>query len=101
VYFRCAAGPSPRPCRPVSTQEITSKSSQGLRLLSLAEDLDPLWKTEGEKLELMRSGIKFVSLSSRCWGLSKLAFPKFDVTEVHEVEQNADLHKISVVAACS
>ena len=60
---------------PVSTQEIISKSSQGLRLLSLAEGVDPLWKTEDEKLELMRSGIKFVSLLSRYWGLSNLPFP--------------------------
>ncbi|KAF5383551.1 hypothetical protein D9615_003535 [Tricholomella constricta] len=50
--------------------EIVVKSSQGLRLLSLAEGVDPVWKTEDEKLELMRAGINF-----------------FDVTEVYELEQ--------------
>jgi leucyl aminopeptidase len=87
---------------PISTQEIINKSSQGLRLLSLAEGVDPIWKSEAEKIELMRSGIKFVGLFSPCWGVSKLPFPQFDVTEVYELEQNSgNLHETSTVAACS
>jgi leucyl aminopeptidase len=55
---------------PVTHDEIVSKSSNGLRLLSLAEDAEPIWKTEDEKLELMRAGVHF-----------------FDVTDVYELEQ--------------
>ncbi|KAG5637291.1 hypothetical protein H0H81_005086 [Sphagnurus paluster] len=54
----------------ISPDEIAVKSGEGLRLLSLAEDVEPVWKTEDEKLELMRAGIKF-----------------FDVTEVYDQEQ--------------
>jgi bacterial leucyl aminopeptidase len=48
-----------------SPEDIVLKSCQGLRLLSLAEGADPIWKTEDDRLELMRSGIKFVSLHPR------------------------------------
>jgi leucyl aminopeptidase len=46
----------------ISPSEIATKSAQGLRLLSLAEGAEPVWKTEDEKLELMRARIQFVSL---------------------------------------
>jgi leucyl aminopeptidase len=49
----------------VSHAELQSKSSQGLRLLSLEENADPVWKTEDEKLELMRAHVNFVRFS-RC-----------------------------------
>ena len=45
---------------PLSTSEIETKAGQGLRLLSLSETEDPVWKTEDEKLELMRQFVKFV-----------------------------------------
>jgi leucyl aminopeptidase len=48
----------------ISHEEIVTNSSEGLRLLSLTEGADPVWKTENEKLELLRSGIKFVSPKS-------------------------------------
>lgn len=40
--------------------EFGSKVAQGLRLLSLEEGAAPIWKTEDEKLELLRSGANFV-----------------------------------------
>jgi leucyl aminopeptidase len=47
---------------PISNSEIKAKAAQGLRLLSLAEGVEPVWKTEDEKLALMRAGKKFVSI---------------------------------------
>jgi bacterial leucyl aminopeptidase len=46
---------------PFTHVEIESKASQGLRLLRLSEDSEPVWKTEDEKLELLRVKTKFVS----------------------------------------
>ena len=45
---------------PIAHDEIVSNIDKGLRLLSLAENEDPVWKTEDEKLDLMRQGVKFV-----------------------------------------
>ncbi len=45
---------------PISHDEIAEKSSQGLRLLSLGENIEPVWKSEDEKLDLMRKGVQFV-----------------------------------------
>lgn len=67
---------------PISHNEIVDKSAQGLRLLSLAEGAEPVWKTEDEKLELMRARIKF-----------------FDVTEVYELEKTFPTSKEISVAA--
>jgi leucyl aminopeptidase len=55
---------------PIAVSEVNDKAAQGLRLLSLGDDVEPIWKTEDEKLELMRAGTKF-----------------FDVTETYELEQ--------------
>ncbi|KAJ2929467.1 hypothetical protein H1R20_g7626, partial [Candolleomyces eurysporus] len=55
--------------RPIATSEIAAKSAQGLRLLSLAEGEDPVWKTEAEVLDLLRAGKNF-----------------FDVTDTYELE---------------
>lgn len=52
---------------PISHSEIEEKSSEGLRLLSLAEGEEPVWKSEDEKLELMRAGVNFVSPKSNRW----------------------------------
>ncbi|KAF6753089.1 Zn-dependent exopeptidase [Ephemerocybe angulata] len=57
------------PVVPLSTTDIKAKSAQGLRLLTLAEGVAPVWKTESEVLDLIRGGKKF-----------------FDVTETYEVE---------------
>ncbi|KAK7045698.1 hypothetical protein VNI00_007531 [Paramarasmius palmivorus] len=57
--------------RTVSHEEIEENVAQGLRLLTLSDDSDPVWKTEEEKLELKRQHIPF-----------------FDVTDVYEDEQN-------------
>ncbi|EEB91933.1 hypothetical protein MPER_09634, partial [Moniliophthora perniciosa FA553] len=57
--------------RVVPHDEIEANVAQGLRLLTLADDADPVWKTEEEKLELKRQDVPF-----------------FDVTEVYENEQN-------------
>lgn len=45
---------------PISHSEIQAKTSQGLRLLSLEDGADPVWKSEDEKLELMRAETQFV-----------------------------------------
>jgi leucyl aminopeptidase len=53
--------------------EFKSKAAQGLRLLSLEDGAEPVWKTEDEKLDLIRTQTNF-----------------FDVTEVYEVDQARD-----------
>jgi bacterial leucyl aminopeptidase len=47
---------------PISHDEIVTKSAAGLRLLSLEEGAEPVWKTEDEKLELMRAKVNFVRI---------------------------------------
>ncbi|KAH9847040.1 Zn-dependent exopeptidase [Lenzites betulinus] len=54
---------------PIGPDELTDMAVKGYRLLSLAEGVPPVWKTEEEKLELMRSNVRF-----------------FDVTEVYDQE---------------
>lgn len=67
---------------PLTSSEIQEKSDAGLRLLSLDENAAPVWKSEDEKLELMRQGVHF-----------------FDVTEVYELEQSAPKRK-AVAVTC-
>ncbi|KAF9006071.1 aminopeptidase [Cyathus striatus] len=62
---------------PISHKEIVEKSAASFRLLKFAEDADPVWKSEDDKLELMRAGVRF-----------------FDVTEVYELEQLSPAAKI-------
>lgn len=45
---------------PITPDEIAAKSSQGYRLLSIVDGEDPVWKTEDEKLQLMREEVQFV-----------------------------------------
>jgi len=40
--------------------EVRENSAKGLRLLGLAKGAEPVWKTENEKLELLRSHVHFV-----------------------------------------
>ncbi|KAJ7932879.1 Zn-dependent exopeptidase [Mycena leptocephala] len=49
---------------PITHDEIEANSTQGLRLLSLEEGVDPVWKTEDEKLELMRAGVQFFDVTN-------------------------------------
>ncbi|KAF9459297.1 hypothetical protein BDZ94DRAFT_1239317 [Collybia nuda] len=51
----------------ISEIELKANTAKGLRLISLEDGVDPVWKTEDEKLELMRAHRNF-----------------FDVTEVYE-----------------
>ncbi|KAI0705564.1 Zn-dependent exopeptidase [Earliella scabrosa] len=55
---------------PISNEELAEMTAKGYRLLDLAEDADPVWKTEEEKLELLRADVRF-----------------FDVTEVYDPEE--------------
>jgi len=52
ISLTCAA--------PVSHEEITKNSSNGLHLLQFTEDGEPVWKTEEEEFELKRKGVNFV-----------------------------------------
>lgn len=47
----------------ISKAELRGNTAKGLRLISLEDGIDPVWKTEDEKLELMRAFVKFVSFS--------------------------------------
>ncbi|TFL04352.1 aminopeptidase [Pterulicium gracile] len=55
---------------PLTHSEIQQKASQGLRLLSLAEAEEPVWRTEDQRLQLIRAGTTFI-----------------DVTETYELEK--------------
>ncbi|KAI0643932.1 Zn-dependent exopeptidase [Trametes meyenii] len=55
---------------PITPAELVDKAAKGYRLLSLAEGAEPVWKTEEEKLELLRADVHF-----------------FDVTEVYDAEE--------------
>ncbi|KAL0954970.1 hypothetical protein HGRIS_003900 [Hohenbuehelia grisea] len=67
---------------PVSHSEITAKAAQGLRLLSLSEDSEPVWRTEEQMFDLIRQNINF-----------------FDVTETYELERNMAKSKLKAFAA--
>lgn len=47
---------------PISTQQLESVAAKGYRLLDLQPGVEPVWKTEEEKLELLRQGVHFVCL---------------------------------------
>jgi leucyl aminopeptidase len=56
---------------PVSSSELKEKAASGLRLLSIKDSADPVWKTEDEMIELKKAKINF-----------------FDVTETYELEKS-------------
>ncbi|KAI0634037.1 Zn-dependent exopeptidase [Trametes polyzona] len=60
---------------PVAPKELADMAAKGYRLLSLAEGAEPVWKTEEEKLELLRSKVHF-----------------FDVTEVYDPKEENSAH---------
>ncbi|KAG8927349.1 hypothetical protein FRC02_008266 [Tulasnella sp. 418] len=47
----------------ISPNEIRIKSSRGLRLISLSEDAKPVWKSEDEVLELIKSDTGFMDVT--------------------------------------
>ncbi|PIL29245.1 hypothetical protein GSI_09294 [Ganoderma sinense ZZ0214-1] len=57
---------------PISTQQVQGVAAKGYRLLDLQPGVEPVWKTEEDKLELLRQGVHF-----------------FDVTEVYDPEEAA------------
>lgn len=67
---------------PISSSEIEANAAKGLRLLSLEEGEDPVWKTESEVFELLRAKKNF-----------------FDVTETYELEQEIAAKGASARAA--
>lgn len=46
--------------RPITSLEIAAKSGQGLRLVSLEEGTDPVWKTEADIFALIKAKKHFV-----------------------------------------
>ena len=48
---------------PIDTQEIERQSAEGLSLLRLGPDVDPVWKTEEEKWELKKASVRFVDVT--------------------------------------
>ncbi len=47
---------------PATTQELADMAAKGYRLLNLEEGAAPVWKTEEEKLDLLRDKVHFVSV---------------------------------------
>lgn len=74
---------------PISRDELVENSAKGLRLLQLSEDGLPVWKTDDEVLQLLRSGARFVGFIHPSVLIS-LTFFKFDVTETYEIQQELD-----------
>ncbi|KAG6839681.1 hypothetical protein C0991_012600 [Blastosporella zonata] len=63
----------------VTHTELAESKAKGLRLLSLESGADPIWKTEDERNELLRSDVEFV-----------------DPDPSHQAEINALIPKISI-----
>lgn len=61
-FFFAAAVFSAACAAPVTTQELAVMAAKGYRLLDLEEGAAPVWKTEEEKLELLRANVHFVSI---------------------------------------
>ena len=53
---------------PISNEELADKAAKGYRLLQFTEGADLVWKTEEEKLELMKQEVHFVGwmAGNRC-----------------------------------
>ncbi|KAG6845130.1 hypothetical protein H0H87_000366 [Tephrocybe sp. NHM501043] len=47
----------------ITHTELAENKAKGLRLLSLQPDVDPIWKTENEKLELKRRDVNFMDVT--------------------------------------
>ncbi|GLB43296.1 putative peptidase M28 family protein [Lyophyllum shimeji] len=66
----------------VSEAELQENTAKGLRLISLEEGVDPVWKTEDDKLALKRARVNF-----------------FDVTEVYDPKTPIIVHPDSFAPA--
>ncbi|KAJ8516803.1 hypothetical protein ONZ45_g5938 [Pleurotus djamor] len=55
---------------PISSSDLKANVARGLRLIELADDAEPVWMTEDQKLDLIRADTPF-----------------FDVTETYETSQ--------------
>ncbi|KDQ19012.1 hypothetical protein BOTBODRAFT_28491 [Botryobasidium botryosum FD-172 SS1] len=64
---------------PISSEEITKNAAKGLRLLSLSDTKPLVWKTEDEKLELIKADIGF-----------------FDVTDTYETDLANEARELDV-----
>jgi hypothetical protein len=49
---------------PISHSDLEANKAKGLRLLRLEDGVEPVWKTEDEKLDLIRSSTKFVHFNT-------------------------------------
>ncbi|KIY71861.1 Zn-dependent exopeptidase [Cylindrobasidium torrendii FP15055 ss-10] len=47
----------------LSSEEIAQKADQGLALLRFAENVDPVWHTEDERLDFLRNGTRFMDVT--------------------------------------
>lgn len=45
----------------ISSAEIATNVAKGLRLLSIEEGKEPVWKTQAQALDLLRQKINYVS----------------------------------------
>jgi len=48
---------------PIGSQEIERKSAEGLSLLRLGPDVDPVWNTAEEKWRLKKAGVNFMDVT--------------------------------------
>jgi hypothetical protein len=48
--------------RPITSSEIANNSAKGLRLISFAEGVEPVWKTEADVFALINQKNHFVSI---------------------------------------
>lgn len=64
----------------VPVSDFQERASQGLRLLQLGDDLEPVWKTEEEKLDLLEQDIGFVRLLTASLFPTSHCFPHHSST---------------------
>lgn len=48
---------------PIGPQEVEKAPAEGLSLLRLGPDVDPVWKTEEEKWALKKAGVNFMDVT--------------------------------------
>ncbi|KAG6845131.1 hypothetical protein H0H87_000367 [Tephrocybe sp. NHM501043] len=81
----------------ITHSELAENKAKGLRLISLEDGVDPVWKTEDERLNLARDRINFVGLRMPLFPtLLDFRHVQFDVTEVYDPDSlPAHLEKAS------
>ncbi|KAG6864152.1 hypothetical protein C0991_012007 [Blastosporella zonata] len=63
LYSLCVAFVTTSVQAKVTYTELAENRAKGLHLLSLQPDVDPVWKTEDEKLDLMRADVNFMDVT--------------------------------------